>query len=311
MNPEVLRASLPTFNSFELPVNAGLSEYLHYYDIDLVASGDAIEQTIGQFECEGFELVGQAFFAAKASGNALVVHGYMDHAGLYGKLIRHLLSQGLNVFIVDLPGHGLSSGAKSSIDSFSHYSNAIVALQKYAQERGSDCPWFLFGQSMGGAVAMSLLQNQQLELKKTILLAPLVQPKSWTVLKFVHTLLKRFIKQVPRRFSTNSHDRVFRQFLKRADSLQHRFIPIAWLNAMRAWRGQFLIQPSCSAKVLVIQGSGDNTVDWRFGIKVIARLFPNNKTLIINEAMHHMANESVPYLQQTLAAIDEFLAASD
>ena len=307
MNPETLRTLLPAFNRFELPKAEATANYLSHYDLNFVATGDAAQQTIGLIAHNHQTLVGQAFFATNASANALIVHGYMDHSGLYGKLIRHLLAQNINVFIIDLPGHGLSSGQQASIDNFEQYCGAVTALHTEALKNCAQGPWFLFGQSMGGAIAMSLLQKQQLDIAKTVLLAPLVQPRAWRSLKWAHSLLKHVICAMPRSFSGNSHDRVFTQFIKHHDTLQTQTMPIAWINAMRVWRGQFLSQSASNAQVLLIQGTGDQTIDWRYGNHEIARLFPNHKTMIINDGMHHLANESDAYLQPVLSAIDHYL----
>jgi alpha-beta hydrolase superfamily lysophospholipase len=86
----------------------------------------------------------------------VVIHGYYDHAGLYRHLIRHLIDRGLAVLAFDLPGHGLSSGAPATIESFDEYVDAFDACL-LALEDHMPPPWLLLGQSTGGAIAMEWL----------------------------------------------------------------------------------------------------------------------------------------------------------
>lgn len=308
MNPDTLRAALPPFSAFLPPASAALKAYLAHYNL-VIEAELAAQHTVGTLHCSDYCLVAHAFMCHQPRGNALIVHGYMDHTGLYSKLIRHLLAQGLHVYIVDLPGHGLSSGPTASINQFSEYSEAASALHASALAQAYQGPWFLFGQSMGGAIAMSLLQTRQLAFAKTVLLAPLVQPRAWSWLRFVHAAARYVVRSIPRDFSNNSHDATFTTFLAQHDALQTRRIPIAWLNAMRRWRAQFLGYPPSDAPVLVIQGTGDDTVDWRFGNSAIERLFPHCQRVLIEAAKHHLVNEATPYLRQVFAAIDDYLFA--
>ena len=96
----------------------------------------------------------------KSLGTVIVVHGYMDHTGLYGHLIRHLLDrQLLTVVCLDLKGHGLSSGAACSITNFGDYVAQVKSVIALCQMH-FEGPLHGIGQSMGGAVLMKHCLNQ-------------------------------------------------------------------------------------------------------------------------------------------------------
>ncbi|SUV72968.1 lysophospholipase [Acinetobacter baumannii] len=40
----------------------------------------------------------------------MLLHGYLEHSGIYQPIIREILEQGFSVITYDLPGHGLSNG---------------------------------------------------------------------------------------------------------------------------------------------------------------------------------------------------------
>ncbi|KAH9675775.1 Hydrolase 4 domain-containing protein [Citrus sinensis] len=88
---------------------------------------------------------------------------------------RKLASSGYGVFAMDYPGFGLSAGLHGYIPSFDrlvddvieHYSN----IKEYPEFR--TLPSFLFGQSLGGAVAVKVHLKQPNAWSGAILVAPM------------------------------------------------------------------------------------------------------------------------------------------
>ena len=114
MDTATLRQQLPPFSHFETGHYALYQHYLAHYGL-----GDLAQtQTIGTFSSGVYSVVGQAFTAPQPRGNALVIHGFTDHTGLYGPLLRQLLAAQMNVICIDLPGHGLSSGPRPASTAF-------------------------------------------------------------------------------------------------------------------------------------------------------------------------------------------------
>lgn len=54
------------------------------------------------------------------------------------------------VIACDLPGHGLSSGPRASIDEFSVYQDVVQALFSQAEALQLPQPWHLFGKAPAG-----------------------------------------------------------------------------------------------------------------------------------------------------------------
>ena len=130
--------------------------YLRHYGIHFSEDVPALAHHFGAVESDEHRLAAHLWMPAEPRGTAVVIHGYYDHTGLYGHLIRHLIDRGLAVVSFDLPGHGLSTGAQATIDTFDHYVDAFEATMR-ALEHHIPQPWFLLGQSTGGAVAMEWL----------------------------------------------------------------------------------------------------------------------------------------------------------
>jgi lysophospholipase len=223
----------------------------------------------------------------------VVVHGYFDHVGLFGNLIRYLLEQGYGVVAFDLPGHGLSSGEPASIETFDHYVEVFDDICAKLRQK-FPVPISAIGQSTGGAIILKYLAADNTGLEKVCVLSPLVEPALWWLNKIVYLLSHRFRKSVKRAFRSNSADNEFLAFLKNNDPLQARTIPLAWLGAMKGWIEESHAMAPNNYPVTIIQGDRDTTVRWRKNLKILAKKFPAAKIIKIAGAHHHLVNEVQP-----------------
>ena len=312
--------------SSELSVEAALSyaAYTRYYGLnfsELDPDLKCTKSTIGTFSSGVYELVCQHFLPSTQAPRmtAFLLHGYFDHTGLFRHLIRHLLERGIAVIVFDLPGHGLSSGVTASIGSFQDYSAAFVKCLKLAKKQQVALPWITIGQSTGAAIIMDMLLEKRLDkeqardisLKNFILLAPLLRPKQWQSSKILFSLIGLFGASTPRKFSKNSHDSEFLEFLKTKDELQSRVLPREWVLAMINYISRFEISSSNEQPLQIIQGTRDSTVEWEQNIPKILEKFPSSKLHLVNEARHHLVNESLHYREQVFAHIDRILSISE
>lgn len=311
----LLQARLPEcdFRADALSV-PGLQSYLQFYGLEparlLPAQHPAPRCSAGAFESGGLHIFCQYFEPrhAPSCGTVFVIHGYYDHGGLYGKLLRHLLGRGFGVVLFDLPGHGLSGGDRAAIDSFTQYTDVLETLLQRADAAALPAPWHLLGQSTGGAIAMDYClrhcADPQQRIAEVVLLAPLVRPHQWWRGSLLHSVLKHLVTGIPRSFVDNSHDTAFLQFLRKGDPLQSRQLSARWVSALKEWLLHFDAAPVCAKPVHVIQGTGDKTVDWRYNLAAIARKFPRAQISTIADARHHLVNESQPYRDQLFTFLD-------
>ncbi len=304
-NPQQLRDQLrPLTGATPFGLTKAETLFCHYYRLLC----DNVQQQMGYVELAGFRIAVHRFIPKQPDpprGTLLLVHGYHDHHALYGHLIRYALQRGLAVLAFDLPGHGLSSGTTGAIDSFVQYQDVLQGLIDLGHQQ-MPRPLHLMGQSTGGAIISDyLLRHQQPPKAGVVLLAPLVQPAGWQGIKLLHSLLRPMLTQVPRSFALNSHDARFLTFLKERDPLQSRHVSVAWVSALRDWHPQFLALPPLSAKVLVVQGEEDSTVDWRYNIPVLQEKFPALQLLRLPQGRHQLANESAPIRASMLTWLDK------
>ncbi len=294
-------------------LDSGDSAYRAYLDYYGIVPGQKYANVICEmttFQAAGERLVAQCFRRMSAQpdsllGRAIIVHGYYDHVGLYGHLIRHCLDKNLEVYTFDLPGHGLSSGPMADIDSFERYQQVLdVFLESYCT--GTEPDTWLMGQSMGGAIVMEHLLTKfrtiECPYRSVVLFAPLVRPALWPVNKVVFAVLRRFIKAQKRSFAKNSHDGNFLNFV-RNDPLQARTLPVQWVGAMVDWMKRFEKLPDSELRPMVIQGKNDSTVDWKYNMAVIEKKF-DPRIKYIDSARHHLVNETPDILEEMFRFMD-------
>ncbi len=288
--------------------------YIDFYAMDFSSSSLPIRYVIGSFDSGPYKIVAQYFDVSPAAkrGTVFLLHGYFDHAGLYGNLIRHFLEQGFAVAIFDLPGHGLSSGKLASIESFRDYDRALLECLTIAETQQLSQPWILAGQSTGAAVIVdSILEDnlpEKFKIANYILLAPLVQPRYWGRSSILFQISRWFVSSTKRSFTQNSHDEEFLRFLENSDVLQARFVQTDWVHAMIDYLKRYKAAEPSDVALHIIQGSGDDTVDWESNLPSLLEKFPDGEVHMVPEARHHLVNESAEFRRKVFTLIDEILS---
>ncbi len=282
--------------------SASVRAYLSYYGLLDIA--EMARYKIGRLMLDGVAVTVQGFSQPserQAKGTVLVVHGYMDHMGLYQHLILQLFQGHYDVLCYDLSGHGLSDGTPLLVDDFQHYATQLAELLLILEHELVH-PLHLVGQSTGAAVVLAqrLLCGDECRplCGERVLLAPLVRPAQWKIILRKYRWLKYLLRCVPRSPSRNSHDKQFIRFINKQDPLQHRKIPVRWIGAMLSWGDWIEKHPPVAGRIHMIQGSDDGTVAWQHNMAELKRLFPNLELQLVEGAKHHLVNETPEYRDQ-------------
>lgn len=301
------------------PSSLAFDAYFEFYKFDPSVIGKKTSHTAGIIHAAGsdhgpaFDIVTQYFkpLSTNSEGTVVLLHGYFDHTGIYQHIIKHCLDQNFGVVVFDMPGHGLSSGQVASIASFEAYSDVLLRLLEIMASGELPGPWHLLGQSTGAAVMIDCLLkkkfSKQLPLSKFVALAPLLRPYAWQTSRMLFSLSRFFLSSTKRKFSENSHDQQFLDFLKFQDPLQSRRLMRDWVLAMVRYQQEFELAEVNETPLHIIQGTADTTVDWKYNLEKFKLKFPNTLIEQIPDARHHLVNESEAYRGQVFAAVDKAL----
>lgn len=300
---EELRRSLPDIELAAGPTGE-LEGFCEYYDIDFERHLEGVQHLIGAVTSGDYKVAVHQWVSKSATRNLLVVHGFLDHTGLFSHLIKYGLENDCNVVCFDLPGHGLSTGEPTAIDDFGEYSQAIADV--LAAVSVPELPWWTMAQSTGCAALMDFASKYPWPFSATVMLAPLIRPAAWNRMRVSHVLANRFIKTVRRTFVVNSGDADFLAFL-RSDPLQSHRISVKWVGALRRWLANLVYEDLGVGPVLVVQGDADGTVDWRYNMRHITALFPGSEVEYLAGAGHQLANETLECRRQYLSKVEAFV----
>src|SRR3989338_2702184 len=103
---------------------------------------------------DGLKLYEQAWLPDKEEKAAVVVvHGYAEHSGRYGRVAGYLNQAGYAVYAFDLRGHGRSEGRRAYAESFDEYLDDVGIFLGRVKSEEAKKPVFLLGHSLGGTIA--------------------------------------------------------------------------------------------------------------------------------------------------------------
>ncbi len=286
--------------------------YLNFYKINFLHEFAGVAHGFGCIDAAGFRIATHYWLPVNPKGTLVINHGLYDHTGIYNHVIRFALKLNLAVLIFDLPGHGLSSGEPTEINSFDQYADVLAVILEKSKTLMPQ-PVYALSQSTGSAMVLNYLWRYAFQdpsrqgFNKIVLCAPLILARSWRFGKFLYLVLKPFVKQLKRGISHNSHDKYFIQFLAHQDPLQAKHLTLKWVGAMKAWDQQFATFTPQNKEIAIMQGTGDMTVAWHYNLPQIQRKLPNTKIFMIANAKHQLVNESEEYRAQVFNAIEKYL----
>ncbi len=113
---------------------------------------------------------------SRPRGAVILVHGLKDHSDRYAATAVKLVEHGYAVHAFDLRGHGRSSGPRVYVDSFSDYVADLAIFADRVRAREPNRPIFLFGHSMGGAIATLYVIGKQPDLGGLVLSGAALKP---------------------------------------------------------------------------------------------------------------------------------------
>lgn len=109
-------------------------------------------------------------------GQIVLVHGLKDHSARYDPLARELAEAGLVVHGFDLRGHGRSDGLRAHVARFDQYLSDLGLVIRAIRANRPTGPLFLFGHSMGGAIAIAYTLSGATRFDGLVLTGPAVEP---------------------------------------------------------------------------------------------------------------------------------------
>ena len=303
-----------------------IENYLDFYGLKVAAAGHEFVS----FKSDGFELAGHIFIPLETrhqryqtaavgglfltgfrpkeyKATVVILHGYLSHCGLLSKLIKYLVEAGFAVAVFDLPGHGLSGGKPTEIEDFSDYTDSLSDFMNTVRPILHG-PYHLIGHSSGAAVIMDYLFAGRSDcFDKIVLTAPLVRSDLWFLSKLGYKIYRPFAKNIFRLFRNVSSDKDFLRFVKHKDPLQATKVSVKWIDAFFRWNDKIASAESIARPIMIIQGTRENIVAWKYNLKFIQSKFGKAEIKLIENARHELLNESAELRRRVFSQIKDYL----
>jgi lysophospholipase len=142
---------------------------------------------------------------------------------------------------------------------------------------------------------------------KVILAAPLVRCTMWNLSKIGYAIYRPFMKNIFRIFRNISSDKEYVRFMKYKDPLQSKIISMKWVASMFRWEKKVNEAAISEKPILVIQGTNEGTVDWKYNLPFIQKKFKRAEIEFIVGAQHEFFNEAKEYRDEVFELIRDYL----
>ncbi len=251
------------------------------------------------------------FLPDNATHLVLMVHGYLEHSLANGNAIRFLASRGYGVLALDLPGHGLSDGRPGHISDFRLYAESIHAVLQ-ASASVVDLPRSAMGHSTGAAALLEHHYRYGPAFEQLVFVGPLVRSYLWGPSKIGVPLADVFTNRVGRRINPATSDPATLAFL-REDPLSGESTHLEFARALFAWEKRQRGYTYPPARVIVLQGTRDTVVSWRYNVSYLSDRFDADVHLL-HGAKHNVLSEVEPLQSQAFETLElafPFVAGHD
>jgi alpha-beta hydrolase superfamily lysophospholipase len=147
----------------------------------------------------GLSLYSQSWYPqGSVRAIVVIVHGLGAHSGVFYKVVEYLIPRGYAVYAFDLRGHGRSPGQRGHINAWVEFRDDLNAFLKWIRHQEPGYPCFLWGHSLGGAIALDYVLRSPEGLQGVIVTAPALGKTTVSPLKI---MLGRLLSQIWPHFS--------------------------------------------------------------------------------------------------------------
>lgn len=280
-----------------------MAKYLHAEQLDFA---DSLHWA-GTVECDAMRLVVHSWIPPRAAGTVFLVHGFYSQSGLWSEHIERLLARNLAVVAFDLPGHGLSDGARMDVDSFGQYAKGLRAVEDSLASMAPK-PWSLVGHSLGGGIALERAEHGTFPYTKVLLLSPMLRYRGWGWIGAVLPVVAAVKPYMARKKNpVSSSDSTFLRRV-RSDPLEGWQTSTHWLKVVRIWSVQLKPVDRPGTQWMLLQGGLDQTVDFQWGNAWLKANVPRIQMRWFPLARHHVHNEGGATGTKAREIFDDFLA---
>lgn len=258
---------------------------------------------------KGIEIFWKSWLPKESKPKAAVFfcHGYGDTCTFFFEgIARKLASCGYGVFAMDYPGFGLSEGLHGYIPSFDQLVDDVIEQYSKIKENPefNSLPCFLFGESMGGAVALKTHLKQPKAWNGAILCAPMCKISEQMVPpKLVVKMLIAMANVLPKNKMVPTQDIGDAAFKDPKKREQTHYNVISYKDKPRLWTAVELLKTTeeieqkleeVTLPLFILHGEADTVTDPSVSKALYEKASSSDKKLELYKDAQHALIEGEP-----------------
>lgn len=265
---------------------------------------------------DGTRITARRWAAAPAPWAVLLlVHGYFEHGGRYTETAQTLTARGIEVWALDLRGHGASDGRRGYIERFDDYLDDVDAVVAQMRAAHGELPRFVLGHSLGGLVSYTWAEQrpQARQTRGLIVTNPYMglalRVPGWklALARLMDRLYPRFSMAADLDPSLLSHDESKNRAYQ-SDPLIFQAATVRWFIEATRVQSALAGPRTLPLPVLFVVGDADAVARPQTTLALFERLQAPDKTLTVLAGQYHeVLNE--PSRAETCAAIADWIEA--
>ncbi|CAM6049897.1 unnamed protein product [Sphagnum compactum] len=234
-------------------------------------------------------------------GLLVLIHGLNEHSGRYAQFAIQLNFQGYGVFGMDWIGHGGSDGLHGYVQSLDHVVSDVKEYYRRVAAEYPGIPCFLFGHSTGGAIALKVASQPDMEKELQGVVVSSVAVKVKPAHPVIGAVAPLFSVLLPRYQFRGANRRL--AVCRDPAALVAKYTdPLVYTGPIRIRTGTEILQLSSyllrrltnvSIPLLVLQGSDDQVTDPKGSQELYDQASTKHKNIILYDG-----NYNCPYLEE-------------
>ncbi|XP_054751224.2 monoglyceride lipase-like isoform X1 [Lytechinus pictus] len=222
-----------------------------------------------------------------------IIHGLGEHIGRYNAIASSFTKLGCAVYAHDNVGHGRSDGVRVDVEDFQQYIRDCLQHTDIMTEKYPNLPVIVFGHSMGGTIAILMMNSHSSRFAGAIFGSPGIAPSQAT--PFLMLMARGVAALCPQM----SVGKLVVTDISRDPAVVEDYVkdPLVWHGGVKArWAVNMYdacmkIQAECGEKAnypfLLQHGSKDNLCDIKGSDLFFERSKSQNKVYKIYEGYFH------------------------
>ena len=231
----------------------------------------------------------------------MLAHGLGEHSGRYGHVAGALIERGFMVVGWDLRGHGRSSGARGDVADGELLVDDLAAV--CARFREEHCPLFIFAHSLGGQIALRLLEKDPTVCHGAIIASPwlrLAFNPPWWKLALAWAAMRvspGFVQARDIRSERLSRDAAHLKSFPDLDLVHQRISARMYFLVRAAGERIFAEAGTVRTPLLLLHGDEDPVTSHHATCEFFERLGSADKTLRIYPGSRHETHNDLERVQ--------------